>query len=183
MSRFSECSLSFCFPATYLTPSWFCFSSWLGLVPDKEVRVSVKALAVSCVGAAAALLPEAFFSSLYQEPLEGLPSDGESADPLRGKGPVSQSTPWGHDQTRICVPSPHRAAVRDRHPEVRRPRRPADPGIHCHPVRDGHPFRPHQDPVQCGTLVGCGENLNGCVSRMEMDNQNGCFKIETHRRI
>ncbi|XP_023685417.2 huntingtin isoform X3 [Paramormyrops kingsleyae] len=46
-----------------------------GLVPDKEVRVSVKALAVSCVGAAAALLPEAFFSSLYREPLEGLPSD------------------------------------------------------------------------------------------------------------
>ncbi|XP_035282540.1 huntingtin-like isoform X3 [Anguilla anguilla] len=41
------------------------------LVPDKEVRVSVKALAVSCVGAAAALLPEAFFNSLYREPLEG----------------------------------------------------------------------------------------------------------------
>ncbi|KAG7461857.1 hypothetical protein MATL_G00195620 [Megalops atlanticus] len=43
-----------------------------GVVPDKEVRVSVKALAVSCVGAAAALHPEAFFSSLYREPLEGL---------------------------------------------------------------------------------------------------------------
>ncbi|XP_075893458.1 huntingtin isoform X5 [Nelusetta ayraudi] len=44
-----------------------------GLIPDKEVRVSVKALAVSCVGAAAALLPEAFFNSLYLEPLDGVP--------------------------------------------------------------------------------------------------------------
>uniref|UniRef100_A0A3Q1HDA8 Huntingtin-like n=1 Tax=Acanthochromis polyacanthus TaxID=80966 RepID=A0A3Q1HDA8_9TELE len=41
-----------------------------GLIPDKEVRVSVKALAVSCVGAAAALHPEAFFNSLYLEPLD-----------------------------------------------------------------------------------------------------------------
>ncbi|XP_062376493.1 huntingtin isoform X2 [Sardina pilchardus] len=46
-----------------------------GLVPDKEVRVSVKALAVSCVGAAAALHPEAFFNTLYLEPLEGLAPD------------------------------------------------------------------------------------------------------------
>uniref|UniRef100_A0AAQ4QRU2 Huntingtin n=1 Tax=Gasterosteus aculeatus aculeatus TaxID=481459 RepID=A0AAQ4QRU2_GASAC len=44
-----------------------------GLTPDKEVRVSVKALAVSCVGAAAALHPEAFFNSLYLEPLDGVP--------------------------------------------------------------------------------------------------------------
>ncbi|XP_070712463.1 huntingtin isoform X4 [Pempheris klunzingeri] len=44
-----------------------------GLTPDKEVRVSVKALAVSCVGAAAALHPEAFFNSLYLEPLDGIP--------------------------------------------------------------------------------------------------------------
>uniref|UniRef100_A0A1A7XTR7 Huntingtin n=2 Tax=Iconisemion striatum TaxID=60296 RepID=A0A1A7XTR7_9TELE len=43
------------------------------LIPDKEVRVSVKALAVSCVGAAAALHPEAFFNSLYLEPLDGVP--------------------------------------------------------------------------------------------------------------
>uniref|UniRef100_A0A3P9LD04 Huntingtin n=1 Tax=Oryzias latipes TaxID=8090 RepID=A0A3P9LD04_ORYLA len=43
------------------------------LVPDKEVRVSVKALALSCVGAAAALHPEAFFNSLYLEPLDGVP--------------------------------------------------------------------------------------------------------------
>lgn len=39
-------------------------------VPDKDVRVSVKALAVSCVGAAVALHPEAFFSKLYKTPLE-----------------------------------------------------------------------------------------------------------------
>ncbi|XP_041443627.1 huntingtin isoform X5 [Xenopus laevis] len=36
------------------------------LVPDKDVRVSVKALAVSCVGAAVALYPEALFSKLYK---------------------------------------------------------------------------------------------------------------------
>lgn len=58
-----------------------CYESILfftlqGLTPDKEVRVSVKALAVSCVGAAAALHPEAFFNSLYLEPLDGLPSEG-----------------------------------------------------------------------------------------------------------
>ncbi|XP_065121575.1 huntingtin isoform X3 [Paramisgurnus dabryanus] len=41
-----------------------------GLVPDNEVRVSVKALAVSCVGAAAALLPETFFNRLYLHPLD-----------------------------------------------------------------------------------------------------------------
>ncbi|TSK22543.1 Huntingtin [Bagarius yarrelli] len=46
-----------------------------GLVPDKEVRVSVKALAVGCVGAAAALLPETFFSRLYLEPLDGQQTD------------------------------------------------------------------------------------------------------------
>ncbi|XP_066242929.1 huntingtin isoform X4 [Saccopteryx leptura] len=39
------------------------------LVPDRDVRVSVKALALSCVGAAVALLPEAFFSKLYKVPL------------------------------------------------------------------------------------------------------------------
>ncbi|XP_061534390.1 huntingtin isoform X8 [Phycodurus eques] len=44
-----------------------------GVIPDKEVRVSVKALAVSCIGAAGALLPEAFFNSLYQELLDGIP--------------------------------------------------------------------------------------------------------------
>lgn len=49
----------------------------VGLVPDNEVRVSVKALAVSCVGAAAALLPEAFFNKLYLQPLDGQQPDGE----------------------------------------------------------------------------------------------------------
>ncbi|KAK7166049.1 hypothetical protein R3I93_005972 [Phoxinus phoxinus] len=47
----------------------------VGLVPDNEVRVSVKALAVSCVGAAAALLPEAFFNKLYLQPLDGQQPD------------------------------------------------------------------------------------------------------------
>ncbi|CAJ0958001.1 unnamed protein product, partial [Ranitomeya imitator] len=36
------------------------------MVPDRVVRVSVKALALSCVGAAVALYPEAFFSRLYK---------------------------------------------------------------------------------------------------------------------
>lgn len=49
-----------------------------GLIPDKEVRVSVKALALSCVGAAAALHPEAFFNSLYLEPLDGVPVVGKN---------------------------------------------------------------------------------------------------------
>ncbi|XP_042325579.1 huntingtin [Sceloporus undulatus] len=40
------------------------------LVPDKDVRVSVKALAISCIGAAVALHPEAFFSKLYKMPSE-----------------------------------------------------------------------------------------------------------------
>ncbi|KAG8508650.1 LOW QUALITY PROTEIN: Huntingtin [Galemys pyrenaicus] len=40
------------------------------LVPDREVRVSVKALALSCVGAAVALHPESFFSKLYKVPLD-----------------------------------------------------------------------------------------------------------------
>ncbi len=40
--------------------------------------MSVKALAVSCVGAAAALHPEAFFNSLYLEPLDGIPVEGKS---------------------------------------------------------------------------------------------------------
>lgn len=53
-----------------------CVCVFPGLTPDKEVRVSVKALAVSCVGAAAALHPEAFFNSLYLEPLDGIPVEG-----------------------------------------------------------------------------------------------------------
>ncbi|XP_062068838.1 huntingtin isoform X1 [Lepus europaeus] len=40
------------------------------LVPDRDVRVSVKALALSCVGAAVALHPESFFSTLYKAPLD-----------------------------------------------------------------------------------------------------------------
>ncbi|XP_012592810.1 huntingtin isoform X3 [Microcebus murinus] len=40
------------------------------LVPDRDVRVSVKALALSCIGAAVALHPESFFSKLYKVPLD-----------------------------------------------------------------------------------------------------------------
>ncbi|XP_066488921.1 huntingtin [Tiliqua scincoides] len=47
------------------------------LVPDKEVRVSVKALAVSCVGAAVALYPEAFFIKLYKMPFEATKEEYE----------------------------------------------------------------------------------------------------------
>uniref|UniRef100_A0A674I4B3 Huntingtin n=1 Tax=Terrapene triunguis TaxID=2587831 RepID=A0A674I4B3_9SAUR len=47
------------------------------LVPDRDVRVSVKALAVSCVGAAVALHPESFFSKLYKTPLETIGEEYE----------------------------------------------------------------------------------------------------------
>ncbi|XP_064509435.1 huntingtin isoform X5 [Pseudopipra pipra] len=47
------------------------------LVPDRDVRVSVKALAVSCVGAAVALHPESFFSKLYKTPLEAMGEEYE----------------------------------------------------------------------------------------------------------
>ncbi|XP_044273862.1 huntingtin isoform X3 [Varanus komodoensis] len=47
------------------------------LVPDKDVRVSVKALAVSCVGAAISLYPEAFFSKLYKMPFEATEESDE----------------------------------------------------------------------------------------------------------
>ncbi|KFZ60781.1 Huntingtin, partial [Podiceps cristatus] len=47
------------------------------LVPDRDVRVSVKALAVSCVGAAIALHPESFFSKLYTTPLEAMGEEYE----------------------------------------------------------------------------------------------------------
>ncbi|XP_030306272.1 huntingtin [Calypte anna] len=47
------------------------------LVPDRDVRVSVKALAVSCVGAAVALHPESFFSKLYRTPLEAMGEEYE----------------------------------------------------------------------------------------------------------
>lgn len=39
--------------------------------------MSVKALAVSCIGAAGALHPEAFFNSLYLEPLDGVGVEGK----------------------------------------------------------------------------------------------------------
>ncbi|XP_075050447.1 huntingtin isoform X1 [Mixophyes fleayi] len=46
------------------------------LVLDRDVRVSVKALALSCVGAAVALYPEAFFSRLFKHQAEsGDPSE------------------------------------------------------------------------------------------------------------
>lgn len=46
------------------------------MVPDRDVRVSVKALALSCVGAAVALCPESFFSKLYTTPLDAAECPG-----------------------------------------------------------------------------------------------------------
>uniref|UniRef100_A0A6I8NFD9 Huntingtin n=1 Tax=Ornithorhynchus anatinus TaxID=9258 RepID=A0A6I8NFD9_ORNAN len=51
-----------------LSASFLLTGEKSALVPDREVRVSVKALAVSCVGAAVALHPESFFSTLYRTP-------------------------------------------------------------------------------------------------------------------
>lgn len=56
----------------YTPPPLFFFFFSPALVPDRDVRVSVKALAVSCVGAAIALHPESFFSKLYKTPLEAM---------------------------------------------------------------------------------------------------------------
>ncbi|XP_060044468.1 huntingtin isoform X2 [Erinaceus europaeus] len=53
-----------------LSASFLLTGEKSALVPDRDVRVSVKALALSCVGAAVALYPEAFFSKLYREPLD-----------------------------------------------------------------------------------------------------------------
>lgn len=50
--------------------------SFAALVPDRDVRVSVKALALSCIGAAVALHPESFFSKLYKVPLSTMESTG-----------------------------------------------------------------------------------------------------------
>ncbi|XP_074878323.1 huntingtin isoform X2 [Buteo buteo] len=55
----------------------FLLTGEKALVPDRDVRVSVKALAVSCVGAAVALHPESFFSKLYKTPLEAMGEEYE----------------------------------------------------------------------------------------------------------
>lgn len=51
------------------------------MVPDRDVRVSVKALALSCVGAAVALCPESFFSQLYTAPLDAAECPGTVPPP------------------------------------------------------------------------------------------------------
>uniref|UniRef100_A0A8C4VRD4 Huntingtin n=1 Tax=Gopherus evgoodei TaxID=1825980 RepID=A0A8C4VRD4_9SAUR len=60
-----------------LSASFLLTGEKAALVPDREVRVSVKALAVSCVGAAVALHPESFFSKLYKTPLETMGEEYE----------------------------------------------------------------------------------------------------------
>ncbi|KAJ8247772.1 hypothetical protein GJAV_G00250130 [Gymnothorax javanicus] len=88
-----------------------------GLVPDSEVRVSVKTLAVSCIGAAVALHPEVFFYRLYMEPLLDLQLDeqqyisdilllAEHGDPqIRGATAVLCGTLISSvlSKTRFCV--------------------------------------------------------------------------------
>ncbi|EGV91588.1 Huntingtin protein [Cricetulus griseus] len=53
-----------------LSASFLLTGEKKALVPDRDVRVSVKALALSCIGAAVALHPESFFSKLYKVPLD-----------------------------------------------------------------------------------------------------------------
>ena len=55
--------------------------------------MSVKALAVSCIGAAAALHPEAFFNSLYLEPLDGTPVVGRDTNKLEIQSSFRYVTP------------------------------------------------------------------------------------------
>ncbi|CAO2640214.1 Htt [Lemmus lemmus] len=59
-----------------LSASFLLTGEKKALVPDRDVRVSVKALALSCIGAAVALHPESFFSKLYKVP----PDTMESAE-------------------------------------------------------------------------------------------------------
>uniref|UniRef100_A0A3Q2VNJ9 Huntingtin n=1 Tax=Haplochromis burtoni TaxID=8153 RepID=A0A3Q2VNJ9_HAPBU len=79
-----------------------------GLIPDKEVRVSVKALALSCVGAAAALHPDAFFNSLYLEPLDGVPVQQYISDVL---GLVDHGDPQIRGATAILCAAIIQAAL------------------------------------------------------------------------
>ncbi|XP_037064081.1 huntingtin isoform X3 [Peromyscus leucopus] len=60
-----------------LSASFLLTGEKKALVPDRDVRVSVKALALSCVGAAVALHPESFFSKLYKVPLDTMESAEE----------------------------------------------------------------------------------------------------------
>ncbi|KAK7806163.1 hypothetical protein U0070_021109 [Myodes glareolus] len=60
-----------------LSASFLLTGEKKALVPDRDVRVSVKALALSCIGAAVALHPESFFSKLYKVPLDTMESAEE----------------------------------------------------------------------------------------------------------
>lgn len=60
-----------------LSASFLLTGEKKALVPDRAVRVSVKALALSCIGAAVALHPESFFSKLYKVPLSTMESTEE----------------------------------------------------------------------------------------------------------
>lgn len=60
-----------------LSASFLLTGEKKALVPDRDVRVSVKALALSCIGAAVALHPESFFSKLYKVPLNTMESTEE----------------------------------------------------------------------------------------------------------
>ncbi|XP_032771734.1 huntingtin [Rattus rattus] len=60
-----------------LSASFLLTGEKKALVPDRDVRVSVKALALSCIGAAVALHPESFFSKLYKVPLSTMESTEE----------------------------------------------------------------------------------------------------------
>uniref|UniRef100_P42859-2 Isoform Short of Huntingtin n=1 Tax=Mus musculus TaxID=10090 RepID=P42859-2 len=60
-----------------LSASFLLTGEKKALVPDRDVRVSVKALALSCIGAAVALHPESFFSRLYKVPLNTTESTEE----------------------------------------------------------------------------------------------------------
>lgn len=75
------------------------------------MRVSVKALALSCVGAAVALCPESFFSKLYRAPPDAAERPGTRPPPApapalpgalphvpclrRGSGPPLTGPIWG----------------------------------------------------------------------------------------
>ena len=60
----------------YIHISYDCAGNGQGLIPDRQVRVSVKALALGCIGSALMLCPAAFVGKLHvSSPTEGKRDD------------------------------------------------------------------------------------------------------------
>ena len=67
----------------------------------------MKALAVSCMGAAVALHPEAFFNTLYLEPLDGTAVGGEDTHTLSQYTHTHTLTVYTDTHTHIQIGRAH----------------------------------------------------------------------------